>query len=579
MIFRNKALGIIPILILMSIEVYAQWDDIYNNRKIVFEDGAQYNQVVVPDNEGGCFFLWQDERDSVNIAQIYVQHYDSVGDAKWPEGGIRIAPTSWHQAHLRAIADGAGGVIAVWADHRDRANQPQQTSTDIWGQHINSQGALLWGAVGKSIVLEAGEQSMPLLVSDDQGGAICAFRDGGDFQAGRSKGFWMQRFDQNGTAKWDKGGMLIHQSSQPFAPGIEWDLCADGFGGAVLVYEESSLNTSLAGNIYGHRVDASGTRFWEPDRDTLAGIVFERGFPISKMPGNEELPKIEADQEGNIYVCWRDKRNSSWKIGALYAQRLDLNGAKLWTEDGVQIESGNLAGGFLDLECDMYGGIYFSYPVNSVDEYEIVRFDTSGNRSWSPRLINSDITYLSNLARSGDGGVWVAWNETTRNPGSEAAIVTQKFDTSGNKLINGDALLCSYPEDKGVPKIAVNGDDILYCAWEDWRRTMGQSGSDADVDLFAQRYKYGGSTGLQQLYLNHSVSAQYKSGILQVNVSGISGIEMDYQIFDLQGRLIMQGVIPLSNEMSELAVNDMKTGIYFLVLDHMYSTRFICTGF
>lgn len=577
MILTNKTLKLLPILILLSIDVYAQWDDIYNNRKLAFEEGAQYNHVLVPDNVGGCFFLWQDERDSVNVAQIYIQHFDSMGNAKWQENGVRIAPSSWHQAHLRAIPDGNGGVIAVWADHRDRANMPQQTSTDIWGQRIGETGDFLWGSLGKSIVLEAGEQSMPLLVSDGAGGAICAFRDGGDFQAGRTKGFWMQRIEPNGTARWGSGGVLIHPSSQPFAPGIEWDLCADGTGGAVLVYEESSLNTSLAGNIYAHRVDGAGTRFWEPDRDTLAGIVFERGFPISKMPGNEELPKVEADNDGNIYVCWRDKRNTSWKIGALYAQRLDLNGAKHWDENGVQIEPGSLAGGTLDLECDLNGGIFFSYAVNSVDKYEIVRFDTSGNRSWLPKTINSDITYLSNLKRSEDGAVWVAWNETTRNPNSEAAIVAQKFDISGNRLINGDALLCSYPEDKGVPRITVNNANVLFCAWEDWRRTNGQAGSDADVDLFAQRYNFRGITGLESLITHEPIKAYYNTGVLELYFQN-NYESNNYQIFDLQGRLLMQGLIRPSGDRCELAVHNLNAGIYILVINHKYSTRFTNTG-
>jgi len=55
----------------------------------------------------------------------------------WEENGNEICGASDDQRSPKIISDGAGGAIIAWEDHRSG-------TSDIYAQHIDSSGAVLW---------------------------------------------------------------------------------------------------------------------------------------------------------------------------------------------------------------------------------------------------------------------------------------------------------------------------------------------------------------------------------------------------------------------------------------------------
>lgn len=558
----------ISIVALACLQSTAQWSNIHDNQKVSYLPGSAHNQVVIPDNHGGCYVIWQDERGQVNIDQIYAQHFDSTGTPSWAADGIPLSPTGKLQKNLAAVSDGQGGAFVVWGDHRDTTNLPGSTGPDIWGQRIDETG-LLWGS-GKGLITEPGEQGAPLIVADQSGGFIFSFEDGGDFQASRSEGYWMQRADANGVTLWSAGGELVHKQSSSFSTSIDLALASDGQNGAVLVYNETAFDPNTATNIYGHRMDQGGNRHWAPVADTIAGIVIERGYPICDAPGSQINPRIDLDDEGHLIIGWQDKRDPAWQHGALFAQRLMADGSFLWSANGLQISPvGMGSANRFDLATDQHGGVYFEYSTNGFMDHDLIRLKLDGTPAWNNAVnISDNMTYSSRLKATPDGGVAIAWLATGINqPGSEDGIMAQVFDSTGAELQPGGILMSSYPEDKGAVEMAAGPQGEIFACWIDFRRTNGQAGSNADADLFVQGLKPA-SIGISELVTSlndfHVVSSQ---GMISIYFHEPLNAMARVLLMDLNGKVIYEEMAEAGTVTTGLASTNLATGVYVIGIE------------
>ena len=558
----------LSIVALACLQSNAQWSNIHDNQKVSYLPGSAHNQVVIPDNQGGCYVIWQDERGQVNIDQIYAQHFDSTGTPSWAADGIALSPTSNLQNHMVAVADGQGGVFVLWRDLRDTTNLPGSTGPDIWGQRIDQSGQL-WGN-GKGLITEPGEQGAPLIVADQSGGFIFSFEDGGDFQASRSEGYWMQRADANGVAMWSAGGELVHKQSSSFSTSIDLALASDGQNGAVLVYNETAFDPNTATNIYGHRMDQGGNRHWAPVADTIAGIVIERGYPICDAQGSQTNPRIDLDDKGNLIVGWQDKRDPTWQHGALFAQRLMTDGTFLWNTNALQISPSDMgSANRFDLAADQHGGVYFEYATSGFMEHDLIRFGLDGTPAWTnPVNISNNMTYNSRLNVNSDGGAAITWLATGINqPGSEDGIMAQIFDSTGTKFQSGGILMSSYPEDKGAVEMAAGPQGGIFACWVDFRRTMGQGGANADSDLFVQGLKPA-SIGMDELVRSftdfHVVSDK---GMINIYFHEPLNAMAQVVLMDFNGRVVTEGRAEPGILKTHLNTGKFANGVYVLGIE------------
>jgi hypothetical protein len=190
---------------------------------------------------------------------------------------------------------------------------------------------------------------------------------------------------------------------------------------------------------------------------------------------------VALDGSGNVVVVWEDLGNGHH---AIYAQRLDAHGNRMWSSD-VRVSA----------DSDV---AYQDDPAVAVDENgsAIVvwdegdicaqRLDADGNRLWPADVrvsTDSDEGYQHDPSVAGDrnGNAIVVWGES-RSGEDAAEVYAQRLDTDGNRLWAADIRVNS---DAGIPEpysraavaVSENGDAVVV--WEDER--------NGDDDIYAQR--------------------------------------------------------------------------------------------
>lgn len=209
---------------------------------------AQGNQgapAIVSDGHGGAFCVWADYRQDPNFfttAQLYAQHLNADGKTLWNKDGIPICEVSANQQQHNCITDGKGGFIVVWWDDRD-------IFADIYTQHVNLDGQILWDKDGIPICTEGGVQQNPMLVSDGAGGAIAYwvdFRE--DLGNTTEDAIYAQRIGSDGNVLWQENGVLVCAAEKEQ---ISPRAISVGTGKAIVVWSDARGKDH---DIYMHRV-------------------------------------------------------------------------------------------------------------------------------------------------------------------------------------------------------------------------------------------------------------------------------------------------------------------------------------
>src|SRR5258707_744344 len=117
---------------------------------------------MVSDDSGGAIITWQDYRSGTNL-DIYAQRINGAGVLQWTTNGVSISTAVDDQSIPTIATDGAGGAIITWIDNRSLVNK------DIYAQHINSAGDVLWTGDGVAISTADHDQYYPVIVGDNSG--------------------------------------------------------------------------------------------------------------------------------------------------------------------------------------------------------------------------------------------------------------------------------------------------------------------------------------------------------------------------------------------------------------------------
>jgi len=140
---------------------------------VVMNNNAAYTQSdpkIVSDNLGGAIITWQDFRTGNNF-DIYAQHVNSAGALLWTATGVIICTSEGDQIKPQIVSDGSSGAYITWEDHRNT------TQSDIYAMRIASDAGMIWPATGFPICLNASDQLNPMLVADGNLGAIVTWQD------------------------------------------------------------------------------------------------------------------------------------------------------------------------------------------------------------------------------------------------------------------------------------------------------------------------------------------------------------------------------------------------------------------
>jgi len=258
---------------------------------------TQTKPAIASDGAGGAIVAWEDSRSAAT--NVYAQRVDANGARLWPMDGVAVCASPRGGLGFPTVAaDGVGGAIIAWEDHRG-------TSADVYAQRIGASGAIQWADNGVALCAAAGDQIQPAMASDDSGGVIVVWES---HPNPGSTEVDAQHVQPSGALSWGADGVtLCGAPGRPSRP----TLVADGHGGAIVTWEDTRGGTS---DVYAQRVNGAGTSQW-----TAQGVA------VSTADKDQAAPRLVPDGAGGVIITWEDHRSDAgWDV---YAQRVSGGGA------------------------------------------------------------------------------------------------------------------------------------------------------------------------------------------------------------------------------------------------------------
>lgn len=473
---RSLWLLFVPVVSLIAPCAHA-W--VFNGSPVCTVNRSQSNQVVMPDGVGGVFIVWADPRHTGTTApDIYAQRLDASGAPLWAVNGVPVTTAAASQTGHAVIADGAGGIIVVWADDRDNGT----SALDIYAQRLDASGTALWTANGLPVTAATSNQSDHRIVSDGAGGVIVVWADTRN-NGTTALDLYAQRLGPAGNALWPVNGVSV---SAALGNQSNHELVPDTSGGVIVVWSDTRNTGTSSLDIYAQRMDASGTALWTAD-----------GAPMTTAPSVQSNHLLVQDGAGGVIAVWSDDRDNGTSALDVYAQRLDPNGNTMWTPNGAVVSAalGNQSNH--ELVQDTSGGVIVVWSdtrntgTSSLDIYA-QRIGAGGGAQWATNGIpvTTAAYFQSNhrLVQDGAGGVIAVWLDDRDNGTSALDIYAQRLSTGGSALWAANGVpVTTAPTIQTDHEIVTDGAGGVIVVWTDER-----DNGTTSLDLYAQQINASG---------------------------------------------------------------------------------------
>lgn len=437
-------------IVLYAVPAHSQWVD--DGALVCGAADDQHHVRILPDGLGGAFIAWQDRRGG--DYDIYMQSVDHAGVVRWAAYGIVVCGAAGDQEEPQIAADGAGGAFIVWHDGRGAAN-------DIYAQRVDEQGNRLWAVTGVPLCIASEWQWEPRIVADGAGGAIVTWYD----SRNGYPDIYAQRIDGSGVVAWTANGVPVST-----APNTQTDprIVTDGLGGAIITWWDDQVGD---GDIYAQRIDGAGNSLWSAN-----------GIAVCAATAFQIFPEIVPDGFGGAIIVWNDGRSGNWDV---YAQAVDANGTLLWAAGGLPIVAEANDQWRPRITPNGSGGAILVWEDDRDQYYDIYaqRIDRNGAILWTPggvAVCTADWNQnFAAIASDGYGGAIITWIDD-RNEIFDTDIYAQRIDPNGNpRWEEGGIAICTAAYSQEEPVAAPNGLGGAIIAWHDYRGD--------DYDVYAQR--------------------------------------------------------------------------------------------
>ena len=519
----KRQLQLLFLLVLVSVGLRAQWKDGTATNTLVCGTSpktSKFGNVATTDGAGGMIIAWLDSRDSLNKS-IYAQRILADGTLKYSQEVVVSNATgnfSSTKSSISITSDSAGGAILVWQDSRNTTST--NSNGDLYGQHIDADGNMLWAKDGVRVTLTDNSKSnkgsaLPVMVNKNE--FILIFNDNrnGTFD------FFAQKISvKDGAILW-KSDASLH-GSKPFVQTQEVAL-SDGKGGVFVVWQDPRQGTTNA-DIYGQYLDNGGKLLW----DTA-------GLPICTANSQQLTPQLTADGSGGIVVVWSDQR-AKVADGNIYAQRINAAGAIQWAKDGVLVcdYSGNQAAPNI-----VKGGsgyiIGWSDARKASNDRNIFAqsIDNTGTTVWTTATAGGvpvcqatgaqPIGYTNaqslKMLPDGSNGAYFVWDDG-RNTTTNIDIYGQRLISSGSVatgwLADGNPI-CNALNNQQSPGAVLDGSNNVIVSWNDER--------DSTNNIYASKLSPDGSFVLPIRFVSANAFLVNNNVQLSWKTVGTSGTE------------------------------------------------------
>lgn len=257
--------------------------------------------ILAPD--GGIYVTWYDYRINLSQADIYMQRISPDGTPVWQENGIPVSTSPSDETGVRIISDGGTGAIVAW------------TSNDVYAQRVDSSGNLLWDTSGVVVCSEIGNQWGVELTPDGSGGTIITWID--ERLGILNADIYAQRVSADGDLLWQSNGVqLTNAIGNQTMPVI----VPDDSGGAFIVWQDNR-NGAANSDIYAQHISPAGTILWNPSGQPVSTASSAQLFPYATNDGFGNLLVAWEDNrtssDWNIYgqaLKWDGNLGPPWTV-------------------------------------------------------------------------------------------------------------------------------------------------------------------------------------------------------------------------------------------------------------------------
>ncbi|MBU1026731.1 MAG: hypothetical protein KKA31_03260, partial [Candidatus Margulisbacteria bacterium] len=401
---------------------------------------VQQNMEIILTERGEIILVFEDARSG--FFNIYAQKIDTDGKLAWGENGLALAKVAANQTNPLIVPDNKGGAIITWEDQRE----PEKTQ--IRAQRLNYLGEKVWESSVPVARIES-KQINPSMVSDGAGGAIISWQDNRDVLS--LQDIYTQRLSPQGKRLWgEKGAIAVSANGHQ----IDVDMISNGSGGVFITWTDFRRGDRNP-DIYAQQINASGKPVWE-----------QSGALVCGAPDVQRKPRLISDGKGGIIVVWTDKGGGSYDI---YGQQLDKKGKPLWMTDGIPINQ------FSRTQQDPQFGnknilIWEDYRYGNWDIFA-ASLNSGGKLAWGDHgaaVVSTPHTqYSPQTVPWKNGSIIIAWEDYRSNLHYE--IYLQELDSNGTSLWGQNGYKNISQDGGRSPKLLPKPENnVFYLFWEDY---------------------------------------------------------------------------------------------------------------
>ncbi|HET6510638.1 MAG TPA: hypothetical protein VFH43_00485, partial [Candidatus Kapabacteria bacterium] len=407
----------------------AQWrSDSLTNTPVAIAKHAQTHPKIAPDGAGGAYVVWQDIRTTYNW-DIYAQHLDANGNRLWGEGGKAICTAAFDQHTPIIIEDGLGGAFIVWEDDRNLGG------SDIYAQHIQSDGSISYEANGVAAGQAAREQQDAVIALLKPGRAVVAFEDYRAPSSAARPDVSLNVLTLSGPLYGSNAWEVVPSQGGQREP----RLIADNRGGALLAWES---DYGVPGGVHASLLDSSGALRWNGGGN-IPGVQIFKGLSSANYSTN-----IGLGLSGEKFLMAWEVQSQTSNIGKdIYANRISRTGDREWVSSIEVTSEWTSDQTNPSIVPDDSGGfivIFEDYPGDFAPKYwnrdiVAVRFNANGSER-TPTYANGFFNIVKqSRAQIGyqvveeSDRVYFAWDDA-RASTDDTAIYAQAIDRSMKRV-------------------------------------------------------------------------------------------------------------------------------------------------
>ena len=410
---------------------------LFNDNGMLVSDHPQMSSLtdwslaVDPDNH--ALITFQDIRNTDNNPVGY--RISPNGDMAWGPDGVELSNSANFEPSPVVCATEAGNAVFAWPSYAE-------PNSEVHLQKVSPNGDLLWGE-GLVIAKPGIDVNSPFLFPAGDDFTYFIWHEAtGPFYS-PTRGLYVQKLDADGNFMWETDLEIY----APIASGIvvSLQMCRDDSGGIVFSWYGNDSGAHF--NCWAQYMDGDGNLTMP-----VNGVVVSTSMARNHMyPAPAFLPQT---QEIIVYFSEQDLNQGQ---RGLYAQKFDLAGNRLWTDEGKQVIalSNNdyslpMASGLNDMAICIYQAYEFGGVVDS--KMQAVMLDSDGDYVWPQEFIDLSTNQSSKLhtvMTDYHFGQWVTvWGDLRNGGGDIYAQNIQPDGTLGQVITS-----IENPGNSGIPLI------------------------------------------------------------------------------------------------------------------------------